>query len=578
VFPVRGIDMPDMGSDPNAYRWYYLIRNNRAQDDYSAIIALTEALSKTGGTVGGELDQLTQKAMDVDQWMRVFAFESLAGINDTFNQGLQHNLQLFVRPEDQRVVPLPWDMDFALHHDTSMNIYGTGSRLTRVINIPTNQRLFQQHLLDIINTAYNDDYLDSWVRHLATRAQRDETAAILNYVRARRSFVLNRLAPQIPFEITTPNKDQLVVDTPFAVLEGKGWIDVREVRLVGQAAPLPIEWLDAERWQVVVPLTTGTQMLNLQALDRRGNPVGSATASVTTSATNPLVENLRITELNYHPSDPTASQRAAGFDDADMFEFIELTNIGTDTVHLGGVQLVRDRPDGTGGGVEFLFPNMQVEPGRSVVVAANADAFTLRHGTEVTPVGTYQGRLSNSGEELTLIGPSGELLQRFEFDDDWYSATDGNGPSLEVRSATTTPVDAWRHPATWMASRVAGGTPGRSPDADFNQDRALTEHDIDLLCAAMSTQEARFDLNDDQRVDIDDLDLLVVSAMRSKIGDANLDGHFNSSDLVLVFQRGEFEDTIAGNSTWSDGDWNCDGQFDTADLIFALQRSEWETG
>ena len=57
--------------------------------------------------------------------------------------------------------------------------------------------------------------------------------------------------------------------------------------------------------------------------------------------------------------------------------------------------------------------------------------------------------------------------------------------------------------------------------------------------------------------------------------DANLDGRFDTSDLVAIFQRGEYEDAIAGNSTWSDGDWNCDGDFTTSDLVVALQKGGW---
>ena len=94
-------------------------------------------MNRSGTAVGGQLDVETQAAMDVDQWMRVFALESLTGINDTYNQGLEHNLQLYVRPEDQRVLALPWDMDFSFHQATNMPLYGTGSRLGRVIQIPT---------------------------------------------------------------------------------------------------------------------------------------------------------------------------------------------------------------------------------------------------------------------------------------------------------------------------------------------------------------------------------------------------------------------------------------------------------
>ncbi|MCA9211800.1 MAG: trypsin-like serine protease [Planctomycetales bacterium] len=59
-------------------------------------------------------------------------------------------------------------------------------------------------------------------------------------------------------------------------------------------------------------------------------------------------------------------------------------------------------------------------------------------------------------------------------------------------------------------------------------------------------------------------------------GDANLDGVFNSSDLVKLFQRGEFEDSIQGNSNWQDGDWDGDGDFTTRDLVLAFQYGSYE--
>jgi hypothetical protein len=59
-------------------------------------------------------------------------------------------------------------------------------------------------------------------------------------------------------------------------------------------------------------------------------------------------------------------------------------------------------------------------------------------------------------------------------------------------------------------------------------------------------------------------------------GDANVDGLFNSQDLVQVFQAGEYEDGIAGNSTWNEGDWNGDLEFDTSDLVSAFQSGRYE--
>lgn len=54
------------------------------------------------------------------------------------------------------------------------------------------------------------------------------------------------------------------------------------------------------------------------------------------------------------------------------------------------------------------------------------------------------------------------------------------------------------------------------------------------------------------------------------LGDSNHDGKFDSGDLVQVFQAGEYEDTIVGNSTWEEGDWNLDKDFNSTDLVAAF--------
>ena len=82
-----------------------------------------------------------------------------------------------------------------------------------------------------------------------------------------------------------------------------------------------------------------------------------------------------------------------------------------------------------------------------------------------------------------------------------------------------------------------------------------------------ATGATRFD-HDDALTD-QDLEFLLGSILRTSLGDVNLDGRFNSADLVIVFRAGEYEDQRSQNSTWSRGDWNCDGEFNTADLVAA---------
>jgi hypothetical protein len=59
------------------------------------------------------------------------------------------------------------------------------------------------------------------------------------------------------------------------------------------------------------------------------------------------------------------------------------------------------------------------------------------------------------------------------------------------------------------------------------------------------------------------------------IGDVNGDGRFDSADLVLVMQYGEYEDHLGNNSSFEQGDWNGDGEFDSADLVLAFQANTY---
>lgn len=52
---------------------------------------------------------------------------------------------------------------------------------------------------------------------------------------------------------------------------------------------------------------------------------------------------------------------------------------------------------------------------------------------------------------------------------------------------------------------------------------------------------------------------------------------YSPSDLVLVFQAGEYDDAVVGNSTWADGDWNCDGEFSSSDIVLAFMRGTYRT-
>ena len=115
---------------------------------------------------------------------------------------------------------------------------------------------------------------------------------------------------------------------------------------------------------------------------------------------------------------------------------------------------------------------------------------------------------------------------------------------------------------------------------DFNSDGVIDAEDIDALTQQIKDGgfDPCFDLNNDGVIDQDDCMVWVDDLKETCLGDANLDGEFNSADLVFVFQSGEYEDDIECNSGWAEGDWNCDGEFDSSDFVVAFQQGWYENG
>ena len=159
-------------------------------------------------------------------------------------------------------------------------------------------------------------------------------------------------------------------------------------------------------------------------------------------------------------------------------------------------------------------------------------------------------------------------------------------------------LSSFRHtvPYLWFSSdgktiMSTGLSPQGEPDiwiaylddverGDFNRDGAIDVADLDQLTTAtrMNPNFEYFDLDDSGVADATDRSIWVKDIMNTCFGDANLDGEFNTNDLVQVFRAGEYEDQIEANSTWGTGDWNGDGEFDTTDLVAAFRDGGYEQG
>ena len=96
----------------------------------------------------------------------------------------------------------------------------------------------------------------------------------------------------------------------------------------------------------------------------------------------------------------------------------------------------------------------------------------------------------------------------------------------------------------------------------------------------LGTDPPAYDITGDGSVNLADINSFISDPdkLNSYSGDANVDGEFNSSDMVKVFVAGEYEDDVADNSTWDTGDWNGDREFTSSDMVTAFVAGGYEVG
>ncbi len=172
----------------------------------------------------------------------------------------------------------------------------------------------------------------------------------------------------------------------------------------------------------------------------------------------------------YHPPGTTTLS-------SDEFEFLELKNVAPTNLDLSGLHFTN--------GISYTFPvGTFLAPGHFFVLVSDPAGFTNRYpGIEVD--GTYSGKLSNSGETLTLVDVNGAPVFSISYGTQppWPSSPDGTGFSLVPVNPNLNPDPS--NPLNWRASSVIGGSPG-ADDLPLNIPRvlvneALTHTDLPQL-------------------------------------------------------------------------------------------------
>lgn len=447
---VRQTEVRDLGNDRETYRHNYLIENNEEQDNLEFVIEL----AKTFSLPKPQFDAVIADVIDVEVLMRTAAVMSLLSPVDNYFGGGNTNVRLYQRP-DGKFEFLPWDHDFQSGSFSANNFNELVRQedIRRVIDAsPDYRRLFYANLVDMMNTTFNTAYMTQWTSHYNSLVSGGQNfGEILAFIGNRNSAVTARVnadVPAIGFGITTNGGSNFSVNDSSAQLAGTGWLDIESFRIAGTDTKLDVNWTSDTNWVLTVPLEPGANAIVLEAVGFDGQVLDNDNITITsTNSSFPQRDFLRITEFHYN---------SPGGDDE--FEFIELTNIGAETLDASGATISEGPSD------PFVVPaNTLLAAGESLVIARDPVAFAAAYDSLGTTslLGPFAGSLSNGGETITLVDSGGAEIMSVEYDDGglWSDLADGEGVSLELVDAAT-PNDRLDKFYSWRPSTQFGGSPG----------------------------------------------------------------------------------------------------------------------
>ena len=392
---VVGTAIRNLGDDKERYRWTFLIKNNEDRDDYSGIIPFSKTMALSGTNFTSQITNY----IDVDQWLRGVAVNALSGAGDSYGgDGAQHNVQFYVRPSDRRVLYLPHDVD--AFFDASRPAV-PNSDVTKLISVPANARAYYSHLLDIIATTYNANYMARWANHFGRLLPAQNFSAHLAFLVQRANFVttqVNAAVPNAAFAITTRAGTNFQTTNSTVALSGTAPIGVKTIEVNGVS--YPITWTTITGWSLLVPLQNGANALSVQGVSRNGLRLTNAVDTIT--ITNTGASALLPVVINEWMADNAGPFGLSDPADGLFQDWLELFNPNADAVNLAGFHLTDNLSEPT----KWQIPQGTVIAGQDFLLVW-ADNQPEQNVTSTNGHLHAAFQLNNGGEAVGLFSPGG---------------------------------------------------------------------------------------------------------------------------------------------------------------------------
>ncbi|MCS7091065.1 MAG: lamin tail domain-containing protein [Verrucomicrobiota bacterium] len=380
----------DGSVDTKRYRWNWRPRVTRNPEDWSPFIHWLTVANDVSAA-----DYVTRLGawMDLRRCLRVIAVHHIVGNWDSYGYERGKNMYAY-KPDGLPWRFLLWDIELALGYQSrpaNHSIYVIHDPTLRflITNWPVIHReylaAFHEAVQTVLVPGMADGPLDErYASFQQNNLPLQSPQGIKNYLASRRAY-LQTILPAAGFAMHQSGLLTVTGSNTIA-LTGSAPLEVDQILING--TPYPVTWSSITNWQVLVPLSVGTNRLTVTARDRHGRLLPQAQANATVVHLGDWVEPegwVVLHEILHAPPVPGAA-------------FIELHNAHSNrTFDLSGWRI---------DGVDYTFPpGTLLGPKAYLVLAKDLYAFMDAFGPGVVPFDYFAGELDPEGETLTLLRP-----------------------------------------------------------------------------------------------------------------------------------------------------------------------------
>ena len=397
------------------YRWTWRPRASRSTNEFGDLFTLIDTVNVP--TNSPAYQATIERQIDIEHWMRTFAFHDLCSYWDAFGNPNTKNTYLY-KPRTGRWAQFTFDMDVGLgvfNDPTNAALFPATAdpRVDALQAFAPFRRIYWRTMSEALATFFSGagvtpqlqkKYAALTANGIGVTSPFVASGAyglsITQWIDQRRSFIQSQLnSVNAPFAITSATA--VTVDTPTVTITGTAPLSTEVLTVNG--AVLPVSWTSLTAWRITLVPAPGTHPYVVRALDFNGTELGSGTVTVTYTGTSAW-PSLRISEWLAANDGFNADPADGDFDD-----WIELYNPTPLDVSLDGWRIGDSAPEP---GAEYTIPTGFIIPagGRLVVWCDDETTQSSTPGNLHLPF-----KLTSAGETLTLKAPDGTVIDTVTF-------------------------------------------------------------------------------------------------------------------------------------------------------------------